>query len=808
MERILRQCLSLILSLLSLVAAAQTVKVNVADIRQHITPLLYGACIEDVNHECYGGIYDQKIYGESFEETSAIQGLVGFSKYEGIWPVKDNVIGSSACNGGKVVYDELTVGDGVFKCEMLFDNQRGSHDGSGILFRVSDEAIGAEKLKGYAFAISNLGTYVKLFKYDNNRKTLATAEVNFDPMAWNEAKVELKGNNIKIYLNAELVIDFTDEDNPFLEGKLGLVNLVSDIYYKKLSFRDGSVKHDFNFDPPQARDVSYQWKALETGDVKAKYRHEDRNAFHGKYCQFFRHRGGKGRVGLSNMGLNGWGIPVYEGDCMSGYIWLKGKWMRDAVYVALESEDGAVCYDKVELGKLSRKWTKYEFKFKPSKTDAKARFVLYTENKGRVWADMAMLLADPSRQYKGLPLRQDVAQFMKNQGLKILRYGGTMINVPDYRFKNMIGPRDQRPPYRGHWSWWATNGFGIEDFVLLCNACGFTSAFAVNVAEDPKDVGDMVEYLNGDASTEWGSVRAANGHPEPYGVKYVAVGNEEVIVHESGDAYQEYIDTFNKFYDEMKARDPEINVVCAMWWRPNMEEDMERVFHAVDGKAAFWDFHPWADELDTGVNVDRDLTKMEELFHKWNPETKMRCIIFEENGLTHNMKRTLGHVTLQNAVRRHGDFVEACCAANALQPYLQNDNSWDQGQVFLTPTQVWGMPPYYAQQMASANHMPLLVSTENSTTLDITATTNEASDRLVLHVANTGAEAVTTTVDVKSFGAVGKAESLTLAGDGLYDYNPVDNPMKVVPKLRILPKSAVQKYSFPPYSYTILSFSK
>ena len=68
-------------------AAAQTatVRIDAEKVEQRITPWLYGACIEDVNHEIYGGIYDQKIYGESFEEPDATQDLSAFSKYEGIW---------------------------------------------------------------------------------------------------------------------------------------------------------------------------------------------------------------------------------------------------------------------------------------------------------------------------------------------------------------------------------------------------------------------------------------------------------------------------------------------------------------------------------------------------------------------------------------------------------------------------------------------------------------------------------------------------------------------------------------------------
>jgi len=84
-----------------------------------------------------------------------------------------------------------------------------------------------------------------------------------------------------------------------------------------------------------------------------------------------------------------------------------------------------------------------------------------------------------------------------------------------FLFKNMIGDPDKRPPYRGHWNHYSTNGFGIEEFLRYCEATNITPSFAVNIYETPQDMADMIEYLNGDASTPWGAKRAKNGHPKP-----------------------------------------------------------------------------------------------------------------------------------------------------------------------------------------------------------------------------------------------------------------------------------------------------
>lgn len=172
---------------------------------------------------------------------------------------------------------------------------------------------------------------------------------------------------------------------------------------------------------------------------------------------------------------------------------------------------------------------------------------------------------------------------------------------------------------------------------------------------------------------------------------------------------------------------------------------------------------------------------MKAKFLKWNPKTSMRCAIFEENGNLHNVQRAIVHATVQNVVRRHGDFILTTCAANALQPYLQNDNGWDQGQIFFTSGQVWGMPTFYAQQMSSAHHHPLRLWSETVGELDMTATTNEARDEVILHVVNTSSEVRETQVSLSGFIPKGNMEIYTLSGE-LNDENLPDTPTRILPK--------------------------
>ena len=209
---------------------------------------------------------------------------------------------------------------------------------------------------------------------------------------------------------------------------------------------------------------------------------------------------------------------------------------------------------------------------------------------------------------------------------------------------------------------------------------------------------------------------------------------------------------------------------------------MQYVFQSLDGKCDFWDYHPWTETPQQAVEIEAVISQMHDLFLSWNPQTTMRCAIFEENGNTHDMARALAHAVMLNVVRRTGGFVPMDSPANALQPYKQNDNGWDQGQIFFSPSQVWMQPPFYAQQMAATNHQPLLIesSCTQSSNLDYTATRNEAGDTIVLHIINYGTSARRLTLDITNFGAISSIRSYTLTGT-LSGENTPTQPTRFVP---------------------------
>lgn len=783
------------------------INVDVTKIEQEVTPYLYGACIEDVNHEIYGGLYDQKIFGESFEEPIPGPQFESFSIYEGNWSVRNNEIWATSHPGAKLVYNEKEIITGAVETDIKFN---GGGDNAGLLLRVSQPGDGADNFYGYEISLASNGEKIVIGKHKKNFEHIKDIPVKCDPAVWNNLKAVMKDQKIEIFLNGKSVFVFDDDDSDLQTGYPALRVWNSNTVFRNLKLTLDNNIQSLSFKTLPCKQISYQWDAYEKGDIKADYTLDTKNAYNGNNSQTIEMVSGEGIVGIANSSLNRWGIAVRNGQKFQGRLYLKSNNYKGNVTVALQSEDGKTEYAQQQIEGITGQWNKYSFSLISNTDDKKARFVVFINQPGKVWIDQVTLMTTGEDQFRGLPYRNDIGQAMVNQKLTFLRYGGTMINAPEYRFKKMIGDPDKRPPYQGHWYRYSTNGFGIEDFLKFCEAAGFTAAFAVNIEETPEDMADMVEYLNGPVTSEWGKIRAQNGHPEPYNIKYIGIGNEEVLFHgDRADEYDHYIERFNLLYEAIKSKDSSIKLVCTAWWRPD-SPSIDRVFKALDGKADYWDYHPWADALTSGKTVEAELKQMKELFLKWNPNTTMKCAIFEENGNTHNMERVLGHVTVQNAVRRMGDFVLTSCAANALQPYLQNDNGWDQGQVFFTPSQVWGMPPYYAQQMASENHLPLLVNselTDESGNLDVTATRSEDGKQVVLHVANTGDRPVVTRLNIKGLKNLKRVKSITLSGE-LKARNTPEEPEKFVPVEKEMKGNANQTYKILPYSYTIFVYSE
>lgn len=786
------------------------IHVDASQVAGHITPWMYGSCIEDVNHEIYGGLYDQKIFGESFEEPTPPASFEGWTAYGGLWKPDGKGCRVAADPGGKLVRDTPDFADGTVEADVRpADNQQGN---AGLLVRVEHPGVGADSFDGYEVSLSASGQQIILGKHHHDFRPLQSVSAEVEPGRWHHLRVDLQGPRIRVFLDRSTVpqIDFTDSKDPLLTGKVALRTWNSGAAFQNVHIQAGQTVISASFKATNVPAVSGQWDAIETGTTTAVFLRDAVRPFNGAYCQKITHGPGTGRVGIANRGLNRWGIAVKKGQIFQGRLYLRAQSFAGAVMVALQSADGRKTYSSQAIRRIGANWAKYPFRLTANTTDKAARFALWIERPGTLWVDQAVLMGTGAERFHGLPIRADIADALYAEGITFLRYGGTMVNAPGYRWKNMIGAPDKRPPYAGTWYPYSTNGFGIPDFLNFCEAAHIEAAFAINIEETDQDAADLADYLTASVTNPWGHRRAMDGHPAPYHVQYIEIGNEESLGRDDAAAYTHYIARFHALARAIHSRNAALSLVCAAWWRPD-SAGVERVFQALDGEAAAWDLHVWADDAGAGTDVDRQLTQMEQRFRQWNPQTTMKAVIFEENGGLHTMQRALGHATTMNAARRHGDFVLADCPANCLQPWRQNDNGWDQGQIFFTPDHVWAMPPFYAHQMAARNALPLRVQSYVTGVdgLDVLATRSEDGKTLVLNIVNVSGDVRKASVSLSGFEgvrAMAHVWTLAAAPDAV---NPPDGPEVVHTNESDLRITGTQfDYTFSAYSDTVLRLTR
>ena len=721
-------------------AVAQTLTVDAGNVLCRIEPLIYGAGAEDVNHEIYGGLYDQKIFGEGFEEP-AFCDIKGFKAYDERWSVTSGMAQLQTSNHGKLIYEEKQLSSGSVEVEFRMDDLNAI---AGLIVNVSGAANGADAFNGYEVALNaRLGSFV-LGKHQQNWQPISDTPMSFNPLgSWNKLRVIIDKAKLTIYLNGTKIKTYEDTNNPLTSGFIGLRSYGGSATFRNLKVAGQDVA--FESDSPN---VSGMWTALGEGT----FDHDSSEPFTGRYAQKIQGAGGSG---IYNMGLNRWGIGINKDVKLKTSMYLKGS---GRVEVALQSADGSKEYAREEINGITENWQRFDVEMTPNDSDPKGRFVLQLAEKGSIWVDQVLLCTD------SYPFRSDITEAFRQQHLTFLRYGGTMVNAAEYMTRNMTGSRLERQPYYGHWYRYATNGFAIPEFVEFARLIGTEPCFAINIEDNPSDVLALLQDI------------------EPYGLKYIEIGNEENLFSAARHDYEHYVERYLVLYEAIHAVYPELLFINAAWWRPDEVETMKYVFQSLDGKCDLWDYHPWTETPQQAKDIEAEIAKMRQFFLEWNPQTSMRCAILEENGNTHEMARALAHAVMLNVVRRSAGFVPLDSPANALQPYKQNDNGWDQGQIFFSPSQVWMQPPFYAQQMAAKNHQPLLIksSCSSNTNLDYTATRNEAGDTIVLHIVNYGSTSRGLTLNLTGIGEVGSITSLSLSGT-LNGENTPERPTRFVP---------------------------
>lgn len=547
----------------------------------------------------------------------------------------------------------------------------------------------------------------------------------------------------------------------------------------------------FEEEPVAAQDysrlhsVSSSWiKSEQSNDACFYY---DKKIFHyGSASQSLDARGGT--IAIANMGLNNWGIPIKKGKEMIGYIHVYGK--VDKLEVGLEDRDGIQKYSSLAINTINDTlWHRHTFRFTPNHSDAKARFYIRAEGNGRVWLDDVYLADAPTNELGRIGCREDIAAAFQEEKLQYLRWGGSMVNVKEYNLTHLNG-QGNRLPYNGYWYPKSSGGFGPYEFVRMASAMNLPCAVSISRDEKVNDAIAFAQWL------------------KQFNIPIcVEIGNEECVswFNEANiESYRRYLKNVKRLVEPMRKVNDKLTFASAAWWVDSKLEWMEECFKATDGIVEYWDIHVNNPDVKTALKARKRLTAVSNLIQRLNPKSKMKIAIFEENANNHSLERALAHAVTMTIVREFGNNILCCCGANALQPYLQNDNWWDQGQIFFTPDKVWLQPYGYAKQMEATYYRDLLIASQcNDSTIYISATKNSKDESVVLHIVNPNAEVKT--IDVKGMKDYKLIKAISLDNNNIRANNTPKSLFHVCPQ--DVTDDFNKDKSLKPHSYTILEFS-
>jgi len=797
-----------------------------------VSRYLTGACIEDVNHEIYGGIYSQMVFGEHFQEPAPAVPPKGFRAYGGSWQVQGQELLAGAGDGPKLISGLPAFAEGEAGVELLLPDKKPGN--AGFIVKVTEPGIGADSFNGYEITLDAAGHLV-LGRHRQNWEPIRNVACEVPINQWISLVVKMTRKTLEVLVNGKSVVSYEDTEHPLEAGQVGLRPWQREARFRNLWVKTGGSTQTLPFEalpqsPPPPRegagiggqdeDVSGMWRCVRRGGASGSFALEREQPFAGVQSQRVTFGDGEGEIGIENRGLNRWGMSFIADRTYEGLLWARVEKPLE-LSVALESGGGENILARKLLKVKAGGWQPLEFTLKPKANEKAGRFVISLQAPGSVVLGYASLQPGVWGRFKGLPDRRDVVEALLDQGITVLRYGGSMVNHEQYRWKKMLGPRERRPPYKGTWYACSSNGWGIVDFVELCEAAGFLGIPAFNMGETPQDMADFVEYVNGPAGSEWGRQRAAAGHPKPYKLTHLELGNEERV----DDTYYQ---KFKALAEAIWAKDSGITIVVGDFVYSQLLTDPMNFKGAASGitslaahqrilqLAKAHEREVWFDvHLGTNGPVpDSTLPALPTFIDslaKVAAGARHKVVVFELNAGNPSQRRALANAIAINTIERDGR-VPIVTSANCLQPDGQNDNGWDQGLLFLNPSQVWLQPPGYVTRMLSRNYQPVVVGTEvrgADGKLDVTAKRSEDGRTLVLQVVNVGGQPAAAAITLGGFTPRKPAAWAEELCGPLEAVNTAQEPNRLRPRESEWKhgcENGVVRRTFPPYSFTVLRF--
>ena len=520
------------------------------------------------------------------------------------------------------------------------------------------------------------------------------------------------------------------------------------------------------------------------------------------------------RTGIQNEGY--FGIGVVKGEDYRFSVWAKAPKGKATIRVQLIDQYSMGEHQEfVEqtLDVTSAEWKKYEIVLKSPETQKKANLRIFLKGENPVCLEHVSLFPVNTFKNRENGLRRDVAQALADVKPGLLRFpGGCIVEGTDletrYQWKNTIGPVENRPLNQNRWEhtfdyryypdYYQSYGLGFFEFFQFSEDIGAEPLPVLNVGMacqfqnwdkecahvpmdqlDPyiQDCLDLIEFANGDVNTTWGKKRAEMGHPEPFNMKYIGVGNEQ------WDTL--YYKRLTPFVKAIRAKYPNIKIVGTSG--PDSEgkmfelgwQDMKKQ------KADLVDEHFYRPEswfLNSGLryeNYDRKGPKVfagEYACHgkgkKWN-----------------HYEASILEAAFMTDMERNADVVYM----TAYAPLLAHVDGWQwrPDLVWFDNTEMFKTCSYYVQQMYAKNKGTNVLKLtmdgkpvagqEGQNGLFASAVLDANANTVIVKVINTGKTAQNVSLNLIGLKGEKTAKTITLNHNGMDDENSIENPNKIAP---------------------------
>lgn len=534
---------------------------------------------------------------------------------------------------------------------------------------------------------------------------------------------------------------------------------------------------------------------------------------------------GEGKsFGVANDGY--WGIPLKPNAVYRVTFYGKGAMastnrktkqregsdFTGKLSVSLQNADGSKIFAQAETPALGKHWQKMELTLKTGadvKPSTENRFVISAQEKGKFWLSLVSLFPPT---YKDRPngFRVDLMEKMAAMKPKFLRFpGGNYLEGDNlwerFDWKATLGPLPFRVGHPSCWHYRSTDGMGLMEFMNWCEDLGAEPVLAVfagySMRQQPVAPGPLldfyvqealeeVEFLTGDAKTTyWGAQRAKLGHPEPYQLHYVEIGNEDYF-----DKSGSYDGRFTQFYDAFKAKYPKLQLIAtdraAKTRTPDLYDD-----HYYRNAEQFYKDLAHYDKMDRN-----------------GPKVFVGEWATREGEPTPNFNAALGDAAWMTSMERNSDLIVMHCYAPLFVNVNPGGMQWKTDLIGYNALESYGSPAYYAQVMFAGHVGDVTpkseLKTEDGVFLPYSVTRQTATGKMFLKVVNPGAEARPVKIALNGAGKVSReGKVVTLSAKAPTDTNSITEPTKIVPVTRTLKEVGANfEYMFPAWSITVMEW--